>query len=478
MNPDSLEIGNRQKKVVKKLKSSGIGGQAVIEGVMMKNRDKYAVAVRTPEGKVVVDKQSYQSFGERHTWAKLPLIRGVVTFAESMSIGMKTLTYSSSFYEQEEEQQQSKNEKAFSNVFKEKAESVVMALTVIAAIVIAIGLFMFLPWFVAEKAGEVIENVMLQAVVEGALRMFIFILYVFAISLTEDIRRVYMYHGAEHKTINCVENGLELNVENVRGQSREHKRCGTSLMLYVIIISILFFMFIRVDNPALRIVLRVVLIPVVAGVSYEFIRFAGNHDNVVVNILSKPGMWMQGLTTREPEDDMIEVAIASVEAVFDWKGYLEALENGTVEQFLNKKESPMVAMDRLDDTEDEEEDQEQKGLTRQRKEEAPKPVAAVKRADRAVRRGQYFHQPEEVREKDTIAESTEETSERIFEESAKSKEEPKEERHQVAALKKAAGVRRPMQPIEELRRDSILMDSVKEDEDDEILSALDKFFEE
>ena len=175
---------------------------------------------------------------------------------------------------------------------------------------------------------------------------------------------------------------------------------------------------------------------------------------------------------------MIEVAIASVEAVFDWKGYLEALENGTVEQFLNKKESPMVAMDRLDDTEDEEEDQEQKGLTRQRKEEAPKPVAAVKRADRAVRRGQYFHQPEEVREKDTIAESTEETSERIFEESAKSKEEPKEERHQVAALKKAAGVRRPMQPIEELRRDSILMDSVKEDEDDEILSALDKFFEE
>lgn len=479
MHLDSLKIRNRQKKAVKKLKSSGIGGQAVIEGVMMKNRDKYAVAVRTPEGKVVVDKQSYQSFGERHPWAKLPLIRGVVTFAESMSIGMKTLTYSASFYEEEEEQQESKIEKAFSNVFKEKAESVVMALTVIVAIVIAIGLFMFLPWFVAEKAGEVIENVMLQAVVEGALRMFIFILYVFAISLTEDIRRVYMYHGAEHKTINCVENGLELNVENVRGQSREHKRCGTSFMLYVIIISILFFMFIRVDNPALRIVLRVVLIPVVAGVSYEFIRFAGNHDNIVVNILSKPGLWMQGLTTREPEDDMIEVAIASVEAVFDWKGYLEAVENGTVEQFLNKKESPMVAMDKLDEMEDEEEDKEQKGLTGERKEEAPKPVAAVKRADRAVRRGQYFRQPEEVREKDTVADSTkEETLDRIFEDSVKSKEEPKEEKHQVAALKKAAGVRRPMQPIEELRRDSILMDSVKEDEDDEILSALDKFFEE
>lgn len=472
-----MEKGNRQKKAVKNLKSSGIGGQAVIEGVMMKKRDKYAVAVRTPEGKVVVDKQSYQSFGERHPWAKLPLIRGVVTFAESMSIGMKTLTYSASFYEEEEEQQESKIEKAFSNVFKEKAESVVMALTVIAAIVIAIGLFMFLPWFVAEKAGEVIENVMIQALVEGALRMFIFILYVFAISLTEDIRRVYMYHGAEHKTINCVENGLELNVENVRGQSREHKRCGTSFMLYVIIISILFFMFIRVDNPALRIVLRVVLIPVVAGVSYEFIRFAGNHDNIVVNILSKPGLWMQGLTTREPDDDMIEVAIASVEAVFDWKGYLEALETGTVEQFLNKKETPMVAMDRLDEIEDEEEDKEQR-LTRERKEEAPKPVAAVKRADRTVRRGQYFHQPEEVRKQDAVAESTEEISERIFEESAKSKEEPKEEKHQVAALKKAAGVRRPMQPIEELRRDSILMDSVKEDEDDEILSALDKFFEE
>ena len=446
---------------------------------MMKNRDKYAVAVRTPEGKIVVDKQSYQSFGERHPWAKLPLIRGVVTFAESMSIGMKTLTYSAGFYEEEEEQKESKVEKAFSNVFKEKAESVVMALTVIVAIILAIGLFMFLPWFVAEKAGELIENVMLQAVMEGALRMFIFILYVFAISLTEDIRRVYMYHGAEHKTINCVENGLELNVENVRGQSRQHKRCGTSFMLYVIIISILFFMFIRVDNPALRIVLRLVLIPVVAGVSYEFIRFAGNHDNIVVNILSKPGLWMQGLTTREPEDDMIEVAIASVEAVFDWKGYLEAMEDGTVEQFLNKKESPMVAMDRLDEMEDEEEDEEQKGFTGKRKEEAPKPVAAVKRADRAVRRGQYFRQPEEVREKDTVADSTkEETSDRIFEDSAKSKEEPKEERHQVAALKKAVGVRRPMQPIEELQRDSILMDSVKEDEDDEILSALDKFFEE
>lgn len=476
------------KKVVKTLKSSGIGGQAVIEGVMMKNKDKYAVAVRTPDGEIVVDKQNYQSFSETHSWAKLPIVRGVVAFVESLSIGMKTLTYSAGFYEEEEEEKESKVEKAFSAVFKEKAEAVVMALTVILAIVMAIALFMFLPWFIAEKAGALIDNTIVQALVEGALRLVIFILYVFAISLTKDIKRVYMYHGAEHKTINCVEHGLELTVENVKGQSREHKRCGTSFMLYVMIISILFFMFIRVDNTALRIVLRVVLVPVVAGVSYEFIRFAGNSDNKVVNILSRPGFWMQGLTTREPEDDMIEVAIASVDAVFDWRGYIEALNNGTLEAFQNKKESPMVAMNPV------KEEEEETDVSEKETKKAPTPhrVAAVKKADKTVRRGQYFHQPkraeddlketEKPQEQKDLTDTTSEEKTDGVDSSLKEKEVSSEKNsgtvHQVAALKKAKGVRRPMQPIEELRKDSILLDSVEEDADDEILSALDKFFDE
>lgn len=471
-------LGAMLKKVVKTLKSSGIGGQAVIEGVMMKNKDKYAVAVRTPDGEIVVDKQNYQSFSENHSWAKLPLVRGVVAFVESLSIGMKTLTYSAGFYEEEEQEKESKVERAFSNIFKEKAESVVMAFTVIFAIVMAIGLFMFLPWFIAEKAGALIDNTIVQALVEGALRLVIFILYVFAISLTKDIKRVYMYHGAEHKTINCVEHGLELTVENVKGQSREHKRCGTSFMLYVMIISILFFMFIRVDNVALRIVLRLVLIPVVAGVSYEFICFAGNSDSRIMNILSRPGFWMQGLTTREPEDKMIEVAIASVEAVFDWRGYIEALKNGTVENFQNKKESPMVAMETV----------KEEGETVFDTSKEPKAdtavthrVAAVKKADKTVRRGQYFRQPKraeddfreqkDLQEKKDLADTL---SEKIKNASS---EKTESNVRQVAALKKAAGTRRPMQPVEELRRDSILLDSVQDDEDDEILSALDKFFE-
>lgn len=446
----------------------------------MKNKDKYAVAVRTPDGEIVVDKQNYQSFSETHSWAKLPIVRGVVAFVESLSIGMKTLTYSAGFYEEEEEAKESKVERAFSSVFKEKAEAVLMALTVIFAIVMAIALFMFLPWFIAEKAGALIDNTLVQALVEGALRLVIFILYVFAISLTKDIKRVYMYHGAEHKTINCVEHGLELTIENVKGQSREHKRCGTSFMLYVMIISILFFMFIRVDNTALRIVLRVVLVPVVAGISYEFIRFAGNSDNRIVNILSRPGFWMQGLTTREPEDDMIEVAIASVDAVFDWRGYIEALNNGTLDAFQNKKESPMVAMNPVKEEESEVSEKETK--------EAPTPhrVAAVKKADKTVRRGQYFRQPKRVEEDieeqkeltDTPSEDNAEGADISLKEKEVSSEKTSGTVHQVAALKKAAGVRRPMQPIEELRKDSILLDSVEEDADDEILSALDKFFDE
>ena len=178
---------------------------------------------------------------------------------------------------------------------------------------------------------KVIDSDMLVALIEGVIRMLIFVGYVVLISFMEDIKRVFMYHGAEHKCINCIEHGLELNVENVKASSKQHKRCGTSFLIIVMLISIIFFMFIRVDSKVLQLVLRLILIPVIAGVSFEFIRIAGRYDNKLVNIISKPGMWMQNLTTKEPDDDMIEVAIASVEAVFDWKPYVEAVRKGEIE---------------------------------------------------------------------------------------------------------------------------------------------------
>ncbi len=311
------------------MKSSGIGGQAVIEGVMMKNNDTYAVAVRKPDGAIEIKKEAYKGFGEKHAFAKLPIIRGIVAFAESLSIGMKTLTYSASFYEEEE--QPGKLEQTFSNIFKEKAETVFMALTVCASVVMAIGIFMIFPFFIAEFFQKITDNTILLALIEGALRIGIFIAYVIAVSQMEDIRRVFMYHGAEHKTINCVESGKELTVENVRTCSKHHKRCGTSFMFIVMFVSILFFLFIQVENVWIRMVYRILLVPVIAGVSYEFIRFAGRNNSFIVSVLSKPGMWLQALTTREPDDSMMEVAIASVEAVFDWRAYQQK-EFGTIKK--------------------------------------------------------------------------------------------------------------------------------------------------
>ena len=311
------------KEMRRTMKSSGIGGQAVIEGVMMKNKDIYAVVVRKPDGAIEVKEEKYTGLGEKYSFAKLPIIRGVVAFAESMSIGMKTLTYSASFYEEEETEKPDKFEETVNKVFKnkEKAESVLMAVTVCISMLMAVGIFMILPFFIAEFFQKITDNTMVLALIEGALRIGIFVAYVAAISQMEDIKRVFMYHGAEHKTINCVEAGKELTVENVRTCSKHHKRCGTSFMFIVMFVSIIFFLFIRVENVWARMLFRILLIPIVAGISYEFIRLAGNSDSPVVALLSKPGMWLQGLTTREPDDSMIEVAIASVEAVFDWRAY-------------------------------------------------------------------------------------------------------------------------------------------------------------
>lgn len=304
------------------MKYSGIGGQAVIEGIMMKNRDEYATAVRKPNGEIEVSKDTYVSMTEKVKFFSLPFVRGIFNFADSMILGMKTLTWSASFFEDDEDSQPGRFELWLDKVFGEKLEAALMSLVMVFSVVMAIGIFMVLPLLLAGFFGRFIASDTVMAVLEGAIRIGIFIVYIKLISRMEDIRRTFMYHGAEHKCINCIEHGMELTVDNVRKSSKQHKRCGTSFLLIVMVISILFFMVIRVDTVWLRIVSRIVLIPVIAGVSYEFLRLAGRSDSRLVNILSRPGMWMQNLTTKEPDDPMIEVAIQAVEAVFDWKAYL------------------------------------------------------------------------------------------------------------------------------------------------------------
>lgn len=315
------------------MKSSGIGGQAVLEGVMMRNHDKYAVAVRKPDGEISVKNWDTRSIRERNILLRLPIIRGVVAFIESLVLGIKTLTYSSGFLEEEEERSLQQGGIQVSD----RREVLENVLIVTLSILLAIGFFMILPFAVSELFRGKVHSQTMLTVIEAALKMLLFLGYVVAISFLSDIKRTFMYHGAEHKTINCVENGLDLTVENVRTQSRYHRRCGTSFLLVVMIVSIIFFMFIRIDNLWLRMLYRILLIPVVAGVSFEFIQFVGNSDNPVVLFLGKPGMWLQKLTTREPDDGMIEVAIASVEAVFDWRAYQAGIRKELSRRKRHKK---------------------------------------------------------------------------------------------------------------------------------------------
>lgn len=303
------------------MRPSGIGGQAVLEGIMMKNKTQYSVAVRKPDGEIEVHTSVHEGIAKDHAWAKIPFVRGVVNFIDSLVLGMETLTYSASFYEEEEEEKPGRFETLLLKVFGEKAEKVVMGCTVAFSVVMAVAIFMILPYFISGFFRDYIVSNTLLAIIEGGIRLGLFVLYVVLISSMKDIRRVYMYHGAEHKCINCIERGRELNVKNVRNSSRYHSRCGTSFLFIVMIISIVFFIFIRVEAPALRVLYRILLIPVIAGVSYEFIRLAGRSENPLVSFLSLPGKGMQKLTTKEPDDDMIEVAIAAVEAVFDWEEF-------------------------------------------------------------------------------------------------------------------------------------------------------------
>ena len=338
------------------MKRVSIGGQAVLEGVMMKGPKSYALAVRKPDKEIEVQVTPYVSMGEKHKSLSIPILRGVVNFIESLYIGMKTLMASSEYFEDEEEEKTSdKNADKIAETEKadnKAAESVkseakkteekkkeeksgsntgYLVLTLVISLVIAIGVFMLLPAFVANFLYKLTSNHLLVNTAEGILRLLIFLGYVALISRMEDIKRTFMYHGAEHKSINCLEAGDDLTVENVRKHTRFHKRCGTSFVFIVMIVSIFVFMFVRTDTMWLRLLSRILLVPLIAGISYEFIRYAGKHRNACSNVLSAPGLWVQRLTTKEPDDEMIEVAIRSVEGVIDWHEYVECVRNNSFE---------------------------------------------------------------------------------------------------------------------------------------------------
>jgi len=324
------------------MKTSGIGGQAVLEGIMMRNGSKYAVAVRKPDKEIAVVENTYKSLWGDSNVTKLPFIRGVFNFIDSMVLGVKTINISADYfagYDEEdgaaetstgtgamkaaEKAAEAADKKPFleKHFTEDQINGAIMAVTMAVSFLLAMFIFMMIPVWVASLFKKLTDSYAVIALLEGVLRVLIFVVYILLIGQIKDIKRTYMYHGAEHKCINCIETGLPLTVENVGKSSKVHKRCGTSFLLFVMLISVFFFMFIHIDNIGLRMLSRVVLIPVIAGISYEFIRLAGSTDNPVINALSKPGLWMQALTTKEPEPDMIEVAIQAVEKVFDWRAY-------------------------------------------------------------------------------------------------------------------------------------------------------------
>lgn len=302
------------------MKSSNIGGQAVLEGIMMKNGSKYAVAVRKPDGDIAIEIDKYESFVKNDKITKMPFIRGTFNFIDSLILGMKTLMFSASFYEEEESGEVLTVDEAAK---KKKKEDLIMTITMIVSVVLAMAIFMVLPYFVSRLFKSFITSRFLLTVVEAIVRIGLFVAYILAVSKMKDIQRTFMYHGAEHKCINCIEHGMELTVENVRKSSKQHKRCGTSFLFFVMFVSIIVCFFITTESAILRVVLRIALLPVIAGISYEIIKLAGCSNHPVVNLLSMPGLAMQELTTKEPTDDMIEVAIKAVEEVFDWKAYLK-----------------------------------------------------------------------------------------------------------------------------------------------------------
>ncbi len=333
---------------------SGIGGQAVLEGIMMKNKEQYAVAVRKPDGEIEIEIEHYLGILHESKLKNIPFIRGVFQFLDSMILGMRSLNYSASFYE-DADAEETMTDKAMRRLFKDRAEQVLSVIVMLFSFALAIGIFMVLPYFITSRFSEYIRSDSFMAIIEGVIRIAIFVLYVVGISLMKDIRRLYMYHGAEHKCINCIEKGRPLTVRNVMRSSKQHRRCGTSFMLFVMLVSVVLFFFIRVENPVYRVLIRIALIPVIAGISYEIIRLAGRSNNILVRIISVPGLWLQRLTTKEPDESMVEVAIAAVEAVFDWKNYLYEAFGYEIDESWLRDEEPSEEEENSEDEESEEE---------------------------------------------------------------------------------------------------------------------------
>ncbi len=448
------------------MKSSGIGGQAVLEGVMMKNKNRYAVAVRKPDGEIAVEKGECVSATEKYKVLGLPIIRGVVNFVESLVLGVKMLTSSAEYFDDVEEQP-GKFESWLKRKFGEKADKFIMGCTVFFSVIMAVAIFMLLPLLIVSFIDEEVIGYEWKTLIEGLLRVAIFLGYVVLISRLKDIRRVFMYHGAEHKTINCIEHGMAPTVHNVRKCSRLHKRCGTSFLLFVMLISVIFFLLFRVETLWLRFVVRILFVPVIAGISYEFIRLAGSSESKIIGFLSKPGLWLQGLTTREPDDDMIRVAVASVEAVFDWQAYLD--EN--FERKLRKKNGKVK---KNKDTKKNEEKKPENAAKDSKPAKAEAPAEEIKKTEALPV---------------TEAPKTEKLSQGEDEITAKfdwsfptaKKEEPDEEAakesrsrlvEKVSAADKAEEARKAAQKAAQAGGSF----GEDDDEDDEILRALDKFF--
>lgn len=349
------------------MKPSGIGGMAVFEGVMMKYKDEYAVAVRKPNNEIIVEKRKYKDFSDKVKFFKLPIFRGMLAFVDSIIVGFKVINFSANFFEDEEFHHNEKKDKKSNSMAgsrsnkkmkknsgakqkgkKEKrVEALLMAMAILVSILISVALFMVLPVLVSNLFSKTIENNALVSLLVGILRLIIFIGYVVAVAHMPEIKRVFMYHGAEHKTINCLENGFDLTVENIKWQSKQHERCGTSFLILVMILCLIYFIFFPMEDLLWRIISRVLFVPIMAGVTYEFIHFLGKSKRKIVKIIRKPGLLLQGLTTKEPDDRMIAVAIQSVEAIFDWRSFLEAsAADETKNAITSKKRSGKTKKER------------------------------------------------------------------------------------------------------------------------------------
>ncbi len=449
------------------MKSSGIGGQAVLEGVMMKNKKNYAVAVRKPDGEIAVEKGEITSVTEKHKVLGLPIIRGVVNFVESLVLGVKMLTSSAEYFEDVEEEP-GKFELWLRKKFGEKADKFIMGCTVFFSVVMAVAIFMLLPLAVVSFIDEEVISYEWKTLIEGLLRVAIFLGYVVLISRLKDIKRVYMYHGAEHKTINCIEHGMAPTVQNVRECSRLHKRCGTSFLLFVMLISVIFFLVVRVETLWLRFVVRILFVPVIAGISYEFIRLAGSSESKIVGFLSKPGLWLQGLTTREPDDDMIRVAVASVEAVFDWQAYID--ENfGKKVRKKNGKVKKTPAEKKSEEKKTEEKPvKETSGKAVNQAETAATLEAAAPEKQKKTEQNVMPVKAAEVEEVAAKFDWSFPSAKKEEPDEAAAKESRSRLVEKVSAADRAEAARKAAM---EARRDA-----EDEDEEDEILRALDKFF--